>query len=85
VTAPDPDGGGPLAAPVTSYSYDGNGNVLTRTDANNHQTTYAYDGLSRLVSETGPDPDGGGPQAAPVGTYGYDANGNRTSMTDPNA
>lgn len=84
VTAPDPDGGGPLAAPVTTHTYDGAGNELTRTDANNHTTTYAYDGISRRVSETGPDPDGGGPQTAPVTTFAYDANGNRTVVTDPN-
>lgn len=84
VTAPDPDGAGPLAAPVTTYTYDPNGNVLTRTDANNHVTTYAYDGLSRLASETGPDPDGPGPLSAPVTTHAYDANGNELSVTDPN-
>ena len=84
VTAPDPDGGGPLSAPVTTYTYDGAGNVLTRTDANSHATTSAYDGLSRLISETGPDPDAGGPQTAPLTTYTYDVNGNRLTVTDPN-
>ena len=83
-TAPDPDGGGPLAAPVTTYTYDPTGNLLTRTDANSHTTTYGYDGLSRLISQTGTDPDGGGSQAAPVTTYAYDANGNQTLVTDPN-
>lgn len=84
VTAPDPDGGGPLAAPVTTYTYDGAGNQLMRTDANNRTTTVAYDAISRRISETGPDPDGGGSQTAPVTTYAYDANGNRTLVTDPN-
>ena len=84
VIAADPDGVGPLTAPVTTYTYDANGNVLTRTDANNHVTTYAYDGISRLVSETGPDPDGAGPQSAPVTTHAYDVNGNEVAVTDPN-
>ena len=34
---------------TTSYTYDNNGNVLTRTDANNTVTTFSgYDGLNRV-------------------------------------
>ena len=54
VTAPDPDGGGPLVAPVTGYTYDPVGNRLTRTDAKNHVTTWAYDGMNRVASMTLP-------------------------------
>lgn len=84
VTAPDPDGAGPLAAPVTTYTYDPVGNRLTRTDANNHVTTTAYDPLDRAASVTGPDPDGAGPQTPSVSTMAYDINGNLLMLTDAN-
>jgi RHS repeat-associated protein len=32
--------------------YDGNGNLLAKTDARGQQTTYAYDALNRLTSRT---------------------------------
>jgi RHS repeat-associated protein len=82
-TGPDPDGGGPLAAPVTTYTYDSVGNKLTETDPRGNTTTFAYDAANRLVSETGPDPDGAGPQVAPKTTYAYDANGNLASTVEP--
>ncbi|MGH3109712.1 MAG: DUF6531 domain-containing protein, partial [Gaiellaceae bacterium] len=82
-TAPDPDGGGPLAAPVTTFSYDDVGNKLTETDPRGHTTTFAYDDANRLVSMTAPDPDGAGPLTAPVTTHAYDPNGNLASTVEP--
>ena len=82
-TAPDPDGAGPLTAPVTSYTYDNVGNKLTETDPRGNQATFAYDSANRLVSETGPDPDGAGPLTAPVTMYTYDPNGNLASTVEP--
>jgi len=90
-TAPDPDGAGPLTAPVTTYTYDNVGNKLTETAPDPDGggplsapvTTFAYDSANRLVSTTGPDPDGAGPQTAPVTTQTYDANGNLASTVEP--
>ena len=76
VTAPDPDGTGPLAAPVTRYAYDAAGNLDTREDANLHTTDYDYDPANRLFRLTSP--------AGRVWTYSYDPNGNRTQMVDAN-
>jgi RHS repeat-associated protein len=76
VTGPDPDGAGPLTAPVTSYVYDAAGNLATRTDANQHVTSYGYDDAGRLTSVQ--------TQLGKQTTYGYDAAGNLTSMVDGN-
>ena len=35
-----------------SYSYDNNGNVLTRTDANTNKVAMTYDALNRMASKT---------------------------------
>jgi|GEM_PF-2749284 len=82
-TGPDPDGGGPLAAPVTTYTYDSVGNKLTETDPRGNVTTFAHDAANRLIRETGPDPDGAGPLPAPVTTFTYDANSNLASTVEP--
>lgn len=76
VTAPDPDGVGPLLAPVTQYTYDDVGNLATRKDANLRDTLYEYDTANRLARVTGP--------LSRVWTYAYDQNGNATQMVDAN-
>jgi len=37
---------------VTTYSYDGNGNVLSMTNATGHVTSYQYDALDRVTQKT---------------------------------
>ncbi|MEN1678275.1 MAG: putative Ig domain-containing protein [Planctomycetota bacterium] len=75
ITEPDPDGAGPLTAPVTSFGYDARGDLIATTDARGNVTTNAYDSLSRLATTT--DADG------QVTTFGYDIAGNLARVTDP--
>ena len=91
-TQPDPDlepGGanGPLPPPVIQTAYNAFGEAIKITGTNLGETSYQFDGLGRLITETLPDPDkvpGGsdGPLAAPVIEYAYDAAGNRVGMKD---
>lgn len=75
MTGPDPDGGGPLVAPLTTYTYDVAGNQLTVTDPLGHTTTKTYDQNKRLASVT--------TSLGEKTTYTYDANGNLASVVDP--
>ena len=61
-----------LTRPGVTYTYDNNGNTITKTDASG-TTTYTYDFENRLISATMP----GGIAA----TYGYDPFGRRISKT----
>ena len=78
--------------PITTYTYDAAGRVLTMVDplgnatgatASDHTTSYAYDLLGRVTSRTLPDPDVSGPLTAPVITYQYNVEGDRDTVTDP--
>lgn len=60
----------------TEYTYDGLGNRKTIKDARTYVTSFGYDALSRLTSETDP--------LTHVTTYGFDGVGNRTSLLDTN-
>ncbi len=83
VTAPDPDGGLSKTSPVALYAYDYVGRLIREsvTDLGRiaasqtplESTSYAYDGLGRLVGEV----DGRGTHA-----YAYDLAGRLTSTTD---
>ena len=78
-TAPAADGSNPYnpsGTIVREYEYDGNGNRVLIRDARGNETSYAYDNLDRLLSET----------FANAGslTYSYDAASNPLTTTDPN-
>ena len=51
-TEPDPDGVGPKTSPISAYTYDAVGNLLTLTDPVNNRTTWTYDNLHRRKQET---------------------------------
>lgn len=48
IAAPAPN----AAIPTYNYTYDTNGNRLSKTDSLGNQTTYGYDGTNQLVSKT---------------------------------
>jgi RHS repeat-associated protein len=54
MSATNPEMGDPATARpgITTYTYDGNGNLLTRTDARGVTTTNVYDKLNRVTSRT---------------------------------
>lgn len=58
-----------------TYAYDGNGNVLTVTDAASRTTSYQYDAQNRLTRVSAPDNG--------VTSYTYDAEGRLYSVQDP--
>ncbi len=82
-TAPGPDDSGPLAAPVTTFSYDIGGNRISQLDPLARRTSWQYDLLGRRASEETPDPDGTGPLGASITYFGFDESGNQVSVIDP--
>ncbi len=75
ITEADPDGDGPLTAPVTTFTYDGAGNLLTSTDAVGKVTENRYDVLDRLTQTLDP--------LSQVTSFSYDSLGNLVSIVDP--
>jgi RHS repeat-associated protein len=68
---------GPVHIGNLSFTYDANGNLLSKTDALGNRTTYTYDPVfSKVASIT--DPLGN------VSRFAYDANGNLLARTDAN-
>jgi YD repeat-containing protein len=58
----------------TSFTYDGNGNLLSLTDSLNHATSWTYDTMDRPLTRTDP--------LLRQESYVYDLNGNLASSTD---
>ncbi len=66
-------------AAVTSFTYDGLGNVLTRTDPLGFVTSFTYDQLGHVLTKTLPIDA----STTAVWTYTYDAFGNVLTVLDP--
>ncbi|MFF7213164.1 LamG-like jellyroll fold domain-containing protein [Streptomyces sp. NPDC008238] len=62
----------------TSQTYDGVGNVVSATDANNHTTRFTYDAAGTVTQQIEPVDA----STSITTTFGYDAAGNRTRFTD---
>lgn len=79
VTLPDPDGSGPLSAPVTHYTYDAGGRLATEVDPNGHTVvSNVYDpGTGRITQQT----DGDGKTT----TFAWDPATSTATTTDPNS
>ncbi|GBL45309.1 PKD domain protein [Sulfuriferula multivorans] len=65
----------PTTSHITTYGYDANGNLTTRTDPLNHTTALAYDALNRLSRVTD--------ALTGITAYGYDPLDQVTGITDP--
>jgi RHS repeat-associated protein len=61
---------------VTSFAYDGAGNLRTVTDARNNLTTFTYDNMDRLATRKD--------ALNNIESYEYDGNGNLVRLTDRN-
>jgi RHS repeat-associated protein len=83
ITLPDPDGTGPLPAPVIEYTQDLLGRRTEVTDPSGLVTSSVYDTAGNLASVTLPDPDGSGPRTAAVSTATYDALNRVLTETSP--
>ena len=73
-TLPDPDGAGPLAAPVKTYTYAADGRLQSVEDFAEQLVSYVYNAAG-LVSEM-TDPRG-------TTTFTYDALGRVLLVTEP--
>jgi YD repeat-containing protein len=69
---PDPDGQVARGGPHTQYAYDASGKRVRLTDPDGNTTTWTYDFLGRVTSET----LSNGGATLPARTDGYDMNGN---------
>jgi YD repeat-containing protein len=56
--------------PTWNYSYDANGNLLTKTDTQGNQTTFTYDGNNQVLTKT----EAANSSAPETTRYVYDAN-----------
>jgi YD repeat-containing protein len=75
ITQEDPDGSGPLAAPVTLLIYDALGRIVGKRDPEEAIWQWQYDDLERIAAQI--DPEAG------VTTWEYNAALQLSSVTDP--
>jgi RHS repeat-associated protein len=71
---------GVAAAPTETFTYDSVGNVTSRTDRRGRTTTFEFDGLNRVRTETDP---AIGTNPAGVWRWFYDDAGNTITRIDP--
>jgi RHS repeat-associated protein len=62
----------------STIAYDGDGNILSQTNARGYTTTFTYDAAGQVSQEVQPV----GPSSAITTSFGYDADGNLTRYTD---
>lgn len=60
---------------ITRFTYDSSGNLLSRTDANNHTTSLAYNSFGQVTQATD--------ALGQTTNFSYDAFGNLVTVTDP--
>jgi RHS repeat-associated protein len=70
-------------AHTTTNTFDAFGRLLTTTDAENHQTSFSYDGRGNRLTETTTRTLSGGGAETLVRTFEYDRNGRPTKAIDP--
>lgn len=75
ITQADPDGAGPLTAPVTNLTYDQRGNLIRTVDATGSEERRVYDAQERLIKSI----DALGKETL----FEYDAVGNLIAVIDP--
>jgi RHS repeat-associated protein len=75
-TLADPDGGGSLTSPVTSYTWDNLGRMLSLADPDDNRTSWVYDLFNRQTIETN--------ELSDARTFSYDAGGNVVEKVDRN-
>ena len=71
---PNPTTGGTTGGPLTSYVYDGDGNLLSLTDPDGNKTTWTYNPANLVSSQTNP--------LNYVATSNYDPAGDLTQYVD---
>lgn len=71
----DPDGNGLLTSPITTYSYDADGNLISTIDAVGNVNQNTYDKLNRLIENID--------TLNQKTSYSYDSLGNLLSVVDP--
>ncbi|HET7293056.1 MAG TPA: Calx-beta domain-containing protein, partial [Vicinamibacteria bacterium] len=70
-------------AQITTYEYDGFGNLTKETDALGHATAYSYDGSGNRLTQTTTRTLPSGGSDTPLTQYEYDKNGRLVKTTDP--
>jgi RHS repeat-associated protein len=71
-----------INSPITLYSYDAAGQLISQTDPRGYTTDYVYNNRGLLETTLLPDPDGSGPQGRPYSTSTFDNLGRLIAVTD---